>query len=31
VELTGAHEVHRGAERTLAEADATINSLWRDV
>jgi hypothetical protein len=30
-ELKGAHEVRRGAERALAEADATINSLWRDV
>jgi acetolactate synthase regulatory subunit len=25
------HEVRRGAERALAEADATINPLWRDV
>jgi hypothetical protein len=30
VDLKGAHEVHRGAERALAEADATVNSLWRD-
>jgi hypothetical protein len=30
-ELKGAHEVRRGAERALAEADATTNSLWRDV
>jgi hypothetical protein len=30
-ELRGAHEARRGAERALAEADATINSLWRDV
>jgi hypothetical protein len=30
-ELRGAHEVRRGAERTLAEADATITSLRRDV
>jgi hypothetical protein len=29
-ELKGAHEVRRGAERALAEADATINSLQRD-
>jgi chromosome segregation ATPase len=29
-ELKGAHEVHRGTERALAEADATINSLRRD-
>jgi chromosome segregation ATPase len=29
--LKGAHEVRRGAERALAEADATINSLRRDV
>jgi hypothetical protein len=29
-DLKGAHEVRRGAERALAEADATINSLWRD-
>jgi hypothetical protein len=28
--LKGAHEVRRGAERALAEADATINSLRRD-
>jgi hypothetical protein len=27
VELKGAHEVCRGAERALAEAEATINSL----
>jgi hypothetical protein len=30
-ELKGAHEVRRGAERALAEADATIASLRRDV
>jgi acetolactate synthase regulatory subunit len=30
-ELRGAHEVRRGAERTLAEADATIALLRRDV
>jgi hypothetical protein len=30
-ELRGAHEVHRGAERALADADATIASLWHDV
>jgi hypothetical protein len=30
VDLKGAHEVRRGAERALAEADATINLLWRD-
>jgi hypothetical protein len=30
-ELRGAHEVRRGAERALAEADATIASLRRDV
>jgi hypothetical protein len=30
-ELKGAHEVRRGAERALAKADATINSLRRDV
>jgi septal ring factor EnvC (AmiA/AmiB activator) len=30
VDLKGAHEVRRGAERSLAEADATINSLRRD-
>jgi hypothetical protein len=29
-ELKRAHEVHQGAECALAEADATINSLWRD-
>jgi hypothetical protein len=29
-ELKGAHEVRRGAERALAEADATINLLRRD-
>jgi hypothetical protein len=28
VDLKGAHKVPRGAERALAEADATINSLW---
>jgi septal ring factor EnvC (AmiA/AmiB activator) len=31
VELRGAHEVRQGMERTLAEADATITSLQRDV
>jgi predicted nucleic acid-binding Zn-ribbon protein len=31
VELKGAHEVRRGAERALAEADATINTLRRDM
>jgi hypothetical protein len=30
-ELRGAHEVRRGTKRALAEADATINSLRRDV
>jgi polyhydroxyalkanoate synthesis regulator phasin len=30
-ELRGAHEVRWGAERALAEADATIASLRRDV
>jgi hypothetical protein len=30
-ELKGAHEVRRGAERALVEADATISSLRRDV
>jgi chromosome segregation ATPase len=30
-ELKGAHEVRQGAERALAEADATIDSLRRDV
>jgi hypothetical protein len=30
-ELRGAHEVRRGAERALAEADATITSLQRDM
>jgi hypothetical protein len=30
-ELRGAHEVRRGTERALAEADATIASLRRDV
>jgi hypothetical protein len=30
-ELRGAHEVRRGAERALAEADATIALLRRDV
>jgi hypothetical protein len=30
VDLKGAHEVRRGAERALAEADATINTLRRD-
>jgi hypothetical protein len=29
--MKGAHEVRRGAERALAEADATIDTLWRDV
>jgi hypothetical protein len=29
VDLKGAHEVRRGAERALVEADATINSLRR--
>jgi chromosome segregation ATPase len=29
-ELKGAHEVHQGAKRALAEADATINSLRHD-
>jgi hypothetical protein len=29
-ELKGVHEVRRGAEHALAEADATINSLWCD-
>jgi chromosome segregation ATPase len=29
-DLKGAHEVRQGAERALAEADATINSLRRD-
>jgi hypothetical protein len=29
-ELKGVHEVRRGAERALAKADATINSLRRD-
>jgi cell division protein FtsB len=27
----GAHEVRRGTERALEEADVTINKLWRDV
>jgi hypothetical protein len=31
IELRGAHEVRRGAERALAEADTTITSLRRDV
>jgi hypothetical protein len=31
VELKGAHEVHRGAEHALAEANATIDMLQRDV
>jgi hypothetical protein len=31
VALKGAHEVRRGTEHALAKADATINSLWRDV
>jgi hypothetical protein len=31
VELKGAHEVRRGAERALAEADAMINTLRREV
>jgi hypothetical protein len=30
-ELRGAHEVRRGAERALGNADATIASLRRDV
>jgi uncharacterized membrane protein YgcG len=30
-ELRGAHEVHWGAKRTLAKADATIASLWHDM
>jgi hypothetical protein len=30
-ELKGAHEMRQGAERALAEADATIASLYRDV
>jgi hypothetical protein len=30
VDMKGAHEVRRGAERALAEADATINSLRHD-
>jgi hypothetical protein len=30
-DLKGAHEVRQGAERALAEADATINSLRCDV
>jgi acetolactate synthase regulatory subunit len=30
-ELRGAHEVRRGAEHALAEADATIASLRRDI
>jgi hypothetical protein len=30
-ELKGAHKVHQGVERTLAEANATIATLWRDV
>jgi hypothetical protein len=30
-ELKGAHEVRQGAERALAEVDATITLLWRDV
>jgi hypothetical protein len=30
-ELRGAHEVHRGAKRTLADADATIASLRCDM
>jgi hypothetical protein len=29
--LKGAHEVRRGAERTLVEADATIDTLRCDV
>jgi hypothetical protein len=29
-DLKGAHEVRQGAERASAEADATVNSLWRD-
>jgi hypothetical protein len=31
VELKGAHEVRRGAECTLAEADATIDTLRHDM
>jgi hypothetical protein len=31
VELKGAHDVHRGAERALAEADATIGMLQGDM
>jgi hypothetical protein len=30
-ELKGAHEVRQGAERALAEAEATIAALWRDM
>jgi hypothetical protein len=30
-ELTGAHELRWGTERALAEADAMIDTLWRDV
>jgi hypothetical protein len=30
-DLKGAHEVRRGAERALAEADTTIDMLWHDV
>jgi hypothetical protein len=30
-ELRGAHKVRQGAERALAEADATITSLRREV
>jgi hypothetical protein len=30
-DLKGAHEVHRGAERALVEADAMIDTLWHDV
>jgi septal ring factor EnvC (AmiA/AmiB activator) len=30
-ELKGTHKVRRGAERALAEADATIDTLRRDM
>jgi predicted nucleic acid-binding Zn-ribbon protein len=30
-ELKGAHEVRRGAERALPEADATIDTLCQDM
>jgi hypothetical protein len=29
--LKGAHEVRRGVERALVEADATIDTLWLDL